>query len=97
MKFFLAFLLISFVYSNSSAQFILTPKKPIKINAESIDKYEGSQLKDSIPFSAIKIIDSRYDTTSIGFYLDGFLTLKDSSQPVALQHIIDKYYHNLWA
>ena len=96
MKYIFLTTLAGFVCFTSSAQFIFTPKKPIETNKELIDKYEGIQLKDSISFSAIRIIDSRYDTTGIGFYLDGYLALKDSSQPLALQHIIDKYYHSLY-
>jgi hypothetical protein len=78
------------------AQFIFIPKKPVRIRNLLIDPYESSQLKDSIPFSYIRIVDSRYDTTSIGVYADGYIVLKDSSQPAALQHTVDKYYHNLY-
>ena len=89
-------LLICFGCFIGDAQFIFIPKKPIQTLKETIEKHEGIELTDSIPFSAIRIIDSRYDTTNIGFYLDGFLALQDSSQPIALQHIIDKYYHSLY-
>lgn len=67
MKYFLVIVLISYVCYNASAQFIFTPKKPIETLQESPDKYEGTLLKDSIPFSAIRIIDSRYDTSIIVF------------------------------
>jgi hypothetical protein len=83
--------------NSAAAQFIFVPKKPVINFNGSIDKYECSQLKDSIPFSYIRIIDSRYDTTDIGLYFDGYLSLKDTSQPMALQHTLDKYYHNLYA
>ncbi len=96
MKYFFVTVIISYTCSSASAQFIFTPKKPVETLRESIDKYEGILLKDSIPFSAVRIIDSRYDTTGIGFYIDGFLALKDSSQPLGLQHTIDKYYNNLY-
>jgi len=96
MKHLLFFLFIFFASFTAVAQFIFTPKKPIQTEKEIIEKHEGIQLTDSIPFSAIRIIDSRYDTTNIGFYLDGFLALQDSSQLVVLQHIIDKYYHALY-
>ncbi|MEP6845743.1 MAG: hypothetical protein ABI861_07055 [Panacibacter sp.] len=97
MKYFLSFLFSSLLLFNVQGQFIFTPKKPIETRNRSItDKYETIQIKDSIPFSAIRIIDSRYDTTNIGLYLDGYLVLKDSTQQVALQHIIDKYYHQLY-
>ena len=96
MKYIFLTMLAGFVCFTSSAQFIFTPKKLIETNKESVDKYESIRLKDSISFSAIRIIDSRYDTTGIGFYLDGYLALKDSSQPLALQHIIDKYYQSLY-
>lgn len=96
MKYFLWILLTSFVFT-ASAQFIFIPKKPVKTLKEIIEKHEGIELTDSIPFSAIRIIDSRYDTTSIGFHFDSYLALRDSSsQPVALQHVIDKYYHSLY-
>jgi hypothetical protein len=75
----------------------IIPKKPIQTVRETIEKHEGIELTDSIPFSAIRIIDSRYDSTMIGFYWNSYLTLQDSSsQPVALQHVIDKYYHSLY-
>ncbi|MEP6464873.1 MAG: hypothetical protein ABJB05_01145 [Parafilimonas sp.] len=96
MKYFLLILFISFAFT-ASAQFIFIPKKPVKTLKETIEKYEGIELKDSIPFSFIRVIDSRYDTTIIGFHWDSYLTLQDSSsQPVALQHVIDKYYHSLY-
>ena len=95
-KYFFIIIIINFECFTAPAQFIFTSKKPIETLVESIDKYESSPLKDSLPFAAIRIIDSRYDTTHIGFYLDGFLAIKDSSQPIALQHTIDKYYHNLY-
>lgn len=96
MKYFLFQLLHSFIFFTASAQFIFTPKKPIKTIHLAIDEHEGIQLKDSIPFSAIRLIDSRYDTTIIGFWLDSYIALKDSIQPLALQHIINKYYHRLY-
>jgi hypothetical protein len=79
-----------------SAQFIFEPKKNIETLQREIDKYESSQLKAPIPFSGIRIIDTRYDTTNIGLFLYGYLTLKDVNQPTALQHIINKYYHSLY-
>ncbi len=79
-----------------AAQFIFKPQKPVKTFSSLIDPYESSTLKDSIPFSYIRIIDSRYDTTGIGCFLDGYLALKDSSQPLALQHTLNKYYQNLY-
>jgi hypothetical protein len=82
--------------NSATAQFIFTPKKPVNTFNEIIDKYEYSQLRDSVPFSYIRIIDSRYDTTGVGLYVDGYLVLKDSSQPLALQHTLDKYYRNLY-
>lgn len=95
-KFFFIPIILSYACCNASAQFIFIPKKPIETLKETIDKYESTLLTDSIPFSAIRIIDSRYDTTSIGFYLDGYLSLKDSGSDVSLQKIIDKYYHQLY-
>ena len=63
------------------AQFIFTPKKPIKTNHESIDKNEESQLKNAIPFfCSANNRFTFYDTTIIGFYIAGFLTMKDTSQ-----------------
>jgi hypothetical protein len=94
-KYFLLLLITGCLLSDAPAQFIFTPRKPIQTRTESIDKYESTKQKDSLPFSAILVIDSRYDTTNIGFYINGYLTLKDVSQPVALQHVIDKYYHHL--
>jgi hypothetical protein len=78
------------------AQFIFTSKKPVSIFRTSIDKYELIQLKDSIPFSHIRIIDSRFDTTGIGFYMDGYLVLNGTSQPAALQNIMEQYYSRLY-
>lgn len=96
MKYFLFIILTTFVFT-ASGQFIFVPKKTVKTTKETIEKYEGIELKDSIPFSAIRIIDSRFDTTSIGFHFDNYLSLQDSaSQPRALQHVIDKYYHALY-
>ena len=80
----------------AQSQFIFVPKKAIKQRVERIDKNEYSFLSDSIPFSAVKIIDSRYDTTNIGFYRDGFLVLPGQSQSIALQDIIAKYDHSLF-
>ncbi len=98
MKHFILFGLVNFIVADVSSQFIFIPKKTVKTTKETIEKYEGIKLKDSIPFSAIRIIDSRYDTTSIGFHFDNYLTLQDSaSQPLSLQHVIDKYYHALYA
>ncbi|MEP6845744.1 MAG: hypothetical protein ABI861_07060 [Panacibacter sp.] len=96
MKFILYILIACLAFCKASAQFIFIPEKPIKTLRQSIDKDEGISLTDSIPFSAIRIIDTRYDTTAIGFYIDGYLTLKEASQPAALQRIIDKYYHSLY-
>jgi len=95
LKFPAILLSLVFAASHASAQFLFFAKKPIVINRESIDQYEGSQLKDSIPFSGIRIIDSRYDTTGLGFYLDGLLALKDTPMISGLQHIIEKYYRPL--
>ena len=79
--------------TTTSAQFIFRSKKPISTNRALIDKYEGNQLKDSIPFSNIIIVDSRYDTTGLGFYLDGYLVLNNVSALAGLQQTMDKYYH----
>ena len=78
------------------AQFIFKPKKPIETIQTTIDKYEGIQLKDSLPFSGIRILDSRYDTTNLGFHLDSYLVLKDVSLLAGLQHTMDKYYRSLY-
>ena len=78
-----------------AAQFIFTPKKPVSLFRSTIDKNELIQLKDSIPYAYIRIIDSRYDTSGIGFYLDSYLILKGSSHIAALQNIMDHYYFPL--
>ena len=96
MRQFLTIILAGLLCCKVSAQFIFSPKKPIETLQESIDKHETIQLRDSIPFSYIRIIDSRYDTTRIGFFLDGYLAIKDSTQPLALQHILDRYFHSLY-
>ena len=97
MKYLLFFFLLMFGCFAADAQFIFIPKKPIQTTKQTIEKHEGIELIDSIPFSAIRIIDSRYDTTTIGFSWDSYLTLQDSSsQPLALQHVMDKYYHTLY-
>jgi len=76
-------------------QFIFTPKKPISVVRTWIEAHETIQLTDSIPFSAIRIIDSRYDTTIIGFHVNGFLVLEDAKKPATLQHVMDRYYGRL--
>jgi len=96
MRQFVTIIAASLLCCRVSAQFIFSPKKSIETLQGSIDKNETIQLSDSIPFSYIRIIDSRYDTTGIGFFIDGYLALKDSSQPLALQHTLDKYYHSLY-
>jgi hypothetical protein len=96
MRQFLTIILAGLLCCNVSAQFIFSPKKSIATLLEAIDKHEAIQLRDSIPFSYIHIIDSRYDTTRIGFFLDGYLAIKDSSQPLALQHTLNMYFHSLY-
>ena len=96
MKYLVPTILFLFLHGVSFAQFIFTSKKAVETRQTTIDKYEVIHLKDSIPFSYIKIIDSRYDTSIIGFYIDGYLALKDSTQPLGLQHVVDKYYHSLY-
>jgi hypothetical protein len=86
---------ISLSAINGSAQYIFTKLKPIKTQDVTIDKNEGIQLKDSIPFSKLLILDSRYDTTSIGFYSYSYLVLKDLSYQAGLQKILEKYYQPL--
>ncbi len=87
---------LSFCTITGSGQFLFTMKKHIVTSFTTIDKYEGIQRKDSIPYADIRIIDSRYDTTNIGFLLDGYLVLRDSSHLAGLQHILDKYYRPLY-
>lgn len=97
MKHFILFCLVNFIVADVSSQFTFIPKKKIRTIKGTIEKHEGIELKDFIPFSAIRIIDSRYDTTIIGFHLASYLSLRDTaSQPLALQHVIDKYYHALY-
>ncbi len=79
-----------------SCQFIFRVSQPIKTFVESIDPYEIINRKEPIPYAAIRIIDSRYDTTSLGFHRYGFLQLNDSSQPAALQHVVDQYFSSLY-
>jgi hypothetical protein len=86
---------ICFCSFRASTQFIFTPTKHVVTNWESIDKYERSQLKDSIPYTNILIIDSRYDTTGLGFFLDGYLALSGISMQAGLQQVMDKFYHPL--
>ncbi len=92
----LSVIIYAALLNSVGAQFIFIPKKPIVSFSGLIDKYESCRLKDTLPFSYIRIIDSRYDTTIIGLYLDGYLALKDTSQPLALQHTVDKYYYSLY-
>ena len=75
-----------------TAQFIFKSKKNIGILRSAIDKNELIQLKDSIPYAYIRIIDSRYDTMGIGFFLDSWLILEGPSHLAALQNIMDHYY-----
>jgi hypothetical protein len=42
-------------------------------------------LNDSIPYSYMSIVDSRYDTTGLGFYLDGYLAFQGTSMGTGLQ------------
>ena len=84
MKYFLSIITTVFALT-ASAQFIFIPEEPVKASSGTIEKHEGIQPTDSIPFSAILIIDSRYDTTSFpefensstGFMYDSANALKD--------------------
>ena len=67
MKTFLLFMVAGFLLCPCRAQYIFVPNKPLKIFNQTIDKYESSMLTDSIPFSYVRIIDTRYDTSGIGF------------------------------
>lgn len=93
-RLFLLFLLIA-TCDLTDGQFLFTPKKPISVRRSWLDVHETIQLTDSIPYSAIRIIDSRYDTTIIGFHVSGFLVLEDAKKPASLQHVIDRYYSRL--
>ncbi len=92
MKTIVAILAASTMLCQASAQFIFKAKKPITTNQATIDRYETTQMLDAVPFSGIRIIDCRFDTTCIGVYLDGYLTLKNPSQATALAQIINQYY-----
>jgi hypothetical protein len=83
---------LTFYASVLSAQFIFTAKKRISIFRSTIDKNERIQLRDSIPYAYIRIIDSRYDTAGIGFFLDSWLILEGPSHIAALQNVMDHYY-----
>jgi hypothetical protein len=86
---------LTFYASVLQGQFIFTAKKHISIFRSTIDKNESIQLRDSIPYAYIRIIDSRYDTAGIGFFLDSYLILEGSSHIAALQNIMDHYYFPL--
>jgi hypothetical protein len=84
-----------FISCTAKAQFIYKPKKPIQNDSVWPDKYENTELKDSIPFSDIRIIDSRYDTVDIGFSYAFCMELKGVSREDGWKQIIKNYYHPL--
>ena len=96
MKILALILAASTMLCQASAQFIFKAKKPITTNLATIDRYETIARFDSIPFSSVRVVDCRLDTTGIGFYLDGYLTLTNGRQPMALQQIINQYYGKLF-
>jgi len=92
----LLFLLILFsCISQTRAQFIFKPKKPVRTEKAWLDKYERSELKDSLPFSNILIVDSRYDTLDIGFVFSHYLELREVSPTAAWKQLINIYYHSI--
>lgn len=96
MKYFLSLLLTSFLFLAAPGQSLFKAKKPVKTYEESIYKREQILINNPIPFSGIRVIDSRYDTTCIGINVDGYLIPAESGKPLALQQFIDKYFHPLY-
>jgi hypothetical protein len=74
------------------AQQIYKPKKSIRTEHCWLGKKAATSLRDSIPFSYIRIVDSRYDTTDIGIEFCRFLILRESSQAMAWKQLMDAYY-----
>jgi hypothetical protein len=95
LQYFLLFLVLLGSFQ-LDAQFIFKPKKPVKTDSGWPDKYEKSDLKDSLPFSNILIIDSRYDTIDIGCVYSHFLALREKSSDAAWKQLINIYYRPIF-
>lgn len=80
----------------TAAQFIYSEKRSVLTYSLEIDKYESIQLTQALPFSFIKIIDSRFDSTLIGFFSNGYLALKEKNQSLGLQNILTSKYGHLF-
>lgn len=76
----------------TAAQFIYSEKKSVQTHSGEIDKYESIHLTQALPFSFIKVIDSRFDSTVIGFFSGRYLALKEKNQSLGLQHILTSKY-----
>jgi hypothetical protein len=92
---FFLILLVLFSVITSSAQFIFVPKKAIKSEREWPDKHEKTALRDSLPFSNIRIVDSRYDTTDVGIDNSRYLILGAYSAAAGWKDLIKTYYRPL--
>ena len=95
-----ALLLPAFVFAQSSKRDVLNPEqlgvKELKLEAQ---KTAPSEIK--LPFKSIKIIDSRFDTSKIGYMLEGGLSKKRMFRkmllPGGVSNAIETYYNEYYA
>ena len=95
MKYLLFILLNAVLSMTAAAQVFYKAKKPVMAYEQEIDRRERSLITGSIPFSGIRVIDSRYDTTDIGINTDGYLSIKGPDVPVSLQNFFDAHFTSL--
>jgi len=88
-------ILILFGGMSAFGQFIFVPKKSVKSERDWIGKHERTTITDSIPFSSIRVIDSRYDTMHIGIRYAYYLILGGHSAAAGWKDLINIYYHPL--
>lgn len=94
-----ALLIPVFVFAQSGKRDVLNPDqlgvKELKLEAQ---KIAPSEIK--LPFKSIKIIDSRYDTSKIGYMLEGGLSKKRMFRKILLPggvaNAIESYYNDYY-
>lgn len=96
MKYLLFILLNAVLSMTADAQVFYKAKKPVKVYEQEIDRRERTLIADSIPFSGIRVIDSRYDTTDIGINVDGYISIKGPDGRVSLQNFFDACFNSLY-
>jgi hypothetical protein len=91
------FLTIFFLYVGFAAkcQFIFVPKKAVRSGRDWIGKNQKTAIKDSVPFSGILVVDSRYDTMHIGIRFDEYLILGGYSAAAGWKDLMNIYYRPL--